>query len=200
LSLGADVILHSTTKYLSGHGVIIGGALISPHLDYVHEHVQRVLKDFGGAPSPFDTWLANMGLKTFELRMQRHCASALALARYLEDHPKVARVNYPGLESFPGHQLAKRQMSCFGGMISFELKDGFNAGETLMNSVRLITLAVSLGNVDSLVSHPASMSHRAMPAEERRNLGISDGLVRFSVGIENLQDILADLEQALEKI
>jgi methionine-gamma-lyase len=197
LSLGADIVVHSTTKYLSGHGVIIGGAVISSHLDFMRQDLQAVQKLYGGVPSPFDAWLANLGLRTFELRMQRHCENALAVARYLEAHPKVARVHYPGLESHPGHAIAKKQMHCFGGMLSFELAGGYQAGEMLMNRVEVATLAVSLGNVDSLIQHPASMTHSAIPADIRRKMGISDGLVRFSVGIENIEDILADLDQGL---
>jgi methionine-gamma-lyase len=200
ISLGADIVAHSTTKYLSGHGVIIGGAVVSPHVDFVHNELKLVIKTTGAAPSPFDAWLLNLGLKTFELRMQRHCDNALVLARYLEKHPKIDRVYYPGLESHPGHEIACRQMSAFGGMISFELKGGVPAGEKLMNSVRLISLAVSLGMVDSLISHPASMTHAGVPRDERLKMGLSDGLVRFSVGIENVDDILADMDQALSLV
>jgi methionine-gamma-lyase len=199
LSLGAEVVVHSTTKFLSGHGVVVGGVVVSRHLDYVRKDLQLILKTLGGCPSPFDAWLANLGLKTFELRMQRHCQNAMAAARYLESHPKVAKVHYPGLESHPGHVIAKKQMHDYGGMISFELKDGLEAGTRLMNNVRLICLAVSLGTVESLIQHPASMTHSSVPAEERLKMGISDGLVRFSVGLENTEDILADLEQALAK-
>ncbi|TLM99537.1 methionine gamma-lyase, partial [bacterium] len=184
LTLGADVSLHSTTKYLSGHGLVIGGAVISRHVDWVHKDLYGLLKVLGGSESPFDAWLANIGLKTFELRMQRHCESAMTVARYLESHAKVARVYYPGLESHPDHALARRQMHDYGGMIAFELKGGMAAGEALMNRVQTCTLAVSLGNVDSLIQHPASMTHSAVPREERLSAGITDGLVRLSVGIE----------------
>jgi methionine-gamma-lyase len=200
LSLGADVVVHSTTKYLSGHGVIIGGMVISTHVDYMQQEVALMLKTLGGAPSPFDAWLGNLGLKTFEVRMERHCANALGVARYLASHPKVAAVHYPGLESHAGHAIARRQMHAFGGMLSFELKGGLKAGAALMNHVKLATLAVSLGNVDSLIQHAASMTHSSIPPEERSRMGITDGLVRFSVGIENIEDILADLEQALRNI
>jgi len=199
LSLGADVVVHSATKYLSGHGVIIGGLVISTHLDYMKQQIPLIMKTLGGAPSPFDTWLANLGLKTFELRLQRHCENALAVAQFLQNHPAVERVNYPGLESDPGHEIAKQQMHAFGGMVSFELMDGLQGGERLMNRLQLVTLGVSLGNVDSLIQHPASMTHVSVPPAERHKMGISDGLVRFSVGIENEQDILADLEQGLAK-
>jgi methionine-gamma-lyase len=199
LSLGADVVVHSATKYLSGHGVIIGGLVISTHLDYMKQQIPLIMKTLGGAPSPFDTWLANLGLKTFELRLQRHCENALAVAQFLQNHPAVERVNYPGLESDPGHEIAKQQMHAFGGMVSFELMDGLQGGERLMNRLQLVTLGVSLGNVDSLIQHPASMTHVSVPPAERHKMGISDGLVRFSVGIENEQDIIADLEQGLAK-
>ena len=197
LSLGADIVVHSATKYLSGHGVIIGGLVISNQINCMKEDIPLIMKTLGGAPSPFDAWLANLGLKTFELRLQRHCENALAVAKFLQDHPAVERVNYPGLESDPGHGIAKQQMHAFGGMVSFELRDGLQGGEQLMNRLNLVTLGVSLGNVDSLIQHPASMTHVSVPPAERQKMGISDGLVRFSVGIENEADILADLEQAL---
>ena len=197
LNYGADVVIHSTTKYLSGHGVIIGGAVISPHLDYIHKDVRESLVLLGGVPSPFDAWLANLGLRTFELRMQRHCANAMAIAHYLEKHPKVATVYYPGLESDPGNAIARKQMDCFGGMLSFELKGGLQAGVALMDAVQVATLAVSLGNLDTLIQHPASMTQSTVSPEERQRMGVSDGLVRLSVGIENVEDLLDDLEQAL---
>jgi methionine-gamma-lyase len=198
LSLGADVVIHSTTKYLSGHGLLVGGVVVSPHRDYVRNDLYPVLKVLGGCAGPFDAWLTGVGLRTFELRMQRHCENAMQVARFLEAHPSVDRVHYPGLESHPGHATACRQMEPFGGMISFELKDGFRGGEAMMNRVRLATLAVSLGNVDTLIQHPASMTHSQVSAEARRKMGITDGLVRLSVGIENVEDILADLNQALD--
>jgi methionine-gamma-lyase len=198
LSLGADVCLHSTTKYLSGHGMIVGGAVVSRHPDWVQKELYSILKNLGGSASPFDCWLAAIGLKTFELRMQRHCENAMQVARFLYDHPKVAEVYYPGLESHPGYEIARRQMSCFGGMISFELKGGLAAGEAMLNRVRLMTLAVSLGNTDTLIQHPASMTHAGVPREERLKIGLTDGLVRLSVGIENVEDILDDLDQALQ--
>jgi methionine-gamma-lyase len=197
LSLGADVVVHSTTKFLSGHGALTGGAVVSTHPDYIRNSLYKFVKVLGGIPSPFDSWLANLGLKTFELRMQRHCENALQVAQFLSSHPAVATVYYPGLESDPGHQVALRQMHAFGGMLSFELKGGMQAGTRLMERVRLATLAVSLGNVDTLIEHPASMTHGPVSPEDRLSQGITDGLVRFSVGIENLPDILADLEQGL---
>ena len=200
LSLGADLVVHSTTKYLSGHGLIIGGVLISPHVEFIGNELQKTATIYGASPSPFDTWLANIGLKTFGVRMEKHCQNALKVAGFLSHHPKVERVNYPGLVSFPYHQIAEKQMSSYGGMISFELKAGYEAGKTLMNSLKLITLAVSLGNIDSLIEHPASMTHHNVQEDKRREMGISDGLVRFSVGIENVEDIIEDLDQGLLRV
>ena len=204
LSLGADIVAHSTTKYLSGHGLIIGGAIATRHPEFLDpDKAQFMLasKVFGGAPSPFDAWLTHIGLKTFELRMQRHVENASQTASWLANHPKVTRVYYPGLPDFPGHAVASKQMvNGFGGMLSFELKGGYNAGVQLMNNLDLITLAVSLGNVDSLIEHPASMTHAAMSPEDRLEFGIKDALIRFSVGIENIEDVIADLGQALDRV
>ena len=197
LSLGADIVMHSTTKFLSGHGALTGGVVVSAHPEYIRKTLYTFVRTLGGIPSPFDTWLANLGLKTFELRMQRHCDNAIQVARFLATHPAVAEVHYPGLEDDPGHSIAAQQMFAFGGMLSFELKGGMQAGIQLMERVRLATLAVSLGMVDTLIEHPASMTHGPVPHEDRLNQGITDGLVRLSVGIENLPDILADLEQGL---
>jgi methionine-gamma-lyase len=197
LSLGADIAIHSTTKFLSGHGALTGGAVVSSHPEYIQKSLYMYVKVMGGIPSPFDSWLANLGLKTFELRMQRHCENTLQVAQFLATHPAVATVYFPGLESDPGYEIAKRQMSAFGAMLSFELKGGMQAGIRMMERVKLATLAVSLGNVDTLIEHPASMTHGPVRREDRLNQGITDGLVRLSVGIENLPDILADLEQAL---
>lgn len=204
LTLGADVVVHSTTKYIGGHGTIIGGTVISRHPEFFHPSKERLYlasKVFGGCASPFDTWLTNIGLKTFELRMQRHIENAATIAQWLQDHPKVSTVYYPGLTSFPGYALAQKQMfNGFGGMISFELTGGFDAAVSLMQSVEMITLAVSLGNVDSLIQHPASMTHAAMSPEDRKEFGITESLIRFSVGIENVNDIIEDLDQALQSI
>jgi methionine-gamma-lyase len=198
LTLGTDVVVHSTTKFLSGHGLIIGGAAVTTHVDFGRGELYRMFKILGGVPSPFDAWLGNIGLKTFEVRMQRICANARQLASFLETDRRVAQVYYPGLESHPQYELACRQMIDPGGMITFELKGGFTAGAYMMNHVRVATLAVSLGNVDTLISHPASMTHSNVPPEARRQMGISDGLVRFSVGIENIEDIINDLDQAMQ--
>jgi len=199
-NLGADIVLHSTTKYLCGHGTIIGGVVLSRHLDWVKDRLWNQLKLYGGSPSPFDAWLTHLGLKTYELRMSRHCENATTIARWLLDHPKIGRVFYPGLPDHPGHDIAKRQMLAFGGMLACELKGGYQAGINFMNHVKLFALAPTLGNVDSLIQHPASMSHVNVPQSDRLKAGITDGLVRLSVGIENVEDLLEDLSQALEKI
>jgi cystathionine gamma-lyase len=193
---GADIIMHSTTKYLSGHNLIIGGILLTDRED-LQEQFKFLQKSVGAVPSPFDCWLAIEGLKTLSLRMARHSANALRVAEYLAAHPKVAKVSYPGLPSHPGHQIAARQMeNGFGGMISFELVGGLQAGIWLMNAVKLCALAESLGAVETMITHPASMTHAEVPHEERRARGLPDGLVRLSVGIEDVEDIIADLDQA----
>jgi len=198
LTLGADVVVHSTTKYLGGHGTIVGGAVISRHVEYVRGDLFNVLKLWGASASPFDSWLGALGMKTFELRMERHCANAMRIAEWLEGHPAVARVHYPGLKSHPQYALAKKQMLAPGGMLAFELKNGLAAGEALLNSVKVATLVVSLGNVDTLIQHPASMTHAGMSMDARRRAGISDGLVRLSVGIENVEDLIDDLDQGMK--
>lgn len=198
LDYGVDLVVHSTTKYLSGHNQIIGGAVVTND-DALHEKLRFFQKSIGAVSSPFDCWLTLLGMKTLSLRMQAHSDNGMKVAKYLEDHPKVARVSYPGLESHPEHDIAKRQMSAFSGMISFELAGGLEAGRTLMNSMKLLSLAESLGAVESMITHPATMTHADVPREEREERGLTDGLVRISVGIEDVEDILADLEQALAK-
>ncbi len=200
LEMGVDVVLHSTTKYLTGHGTVVGGAIVTADPELYHERLKPALKLYGGVAGPMDAWLTGLGLKTFHLRMARHCENGLAVARYLEGHPAVAYVNYPGLESFPQHELARAQMDGFGGMLSFELRGGYDAGKKLMDQVRLCTLAVSLGAVDTLIEHPASMTHFKLSPEERARMGISEGLVRLSVGLEDVEDIIADLDQALASL
>ena len=199
LSLGADVVMHSTTKYLSGHGAIIGGALTTRH-EWIKEELFHTMKDTGACPSPFDTWLLNMGMKTLPLRMERHCSNAQAIAEWLVKHPRIAHVYYPGLPGFPQHHLANRQMRLPGGMISFEIDGDYEASKRFLNNVHLHTLAVSLGCVDSLIQHPASMTHASMSPEARAHAGITDSLIRLSVGIEETEDLLADLEQALARM
>ncbi|MFM1891323.1 MAG: hypothetical protein RLZ44_400 [Pseudomonadota bacterium] len=199
IEFGADFVVHSLTKYLSGHGDLIAGAIIGPREDIQQIHFHG-LKDMTGAViSAFDAYLTIRGLKTLELRMDRHCQSAHRLAQLIEGHAATARVYYPGLESHPQHQLAKRQMDGFGGMIAFELKGGYEAGMRFMDAVQLATRAVSLGDAETLVQHPASMTHITYPPEERLRHGISDGLIRLSVGLENLEDLAADIQQALDR-
>lgn len=197
-ALGVDFVIHSTTKYLNGHGNSISGVVIGRDLELMRKGVWRAMKLVGTNCSPFEAWLTNNGIKTLSLRMERHCSNAMALAKYLEKNPAVERVNYPGLSSHPDHELAKRQMTGgFGGMLSFELKGGLQAGIDCMNRIRFCSLAPTLGDVDTLILHPASSSHLAVPKEIRLLNGITDGLIRISVGIENVTDIVADLEQAI---
>jgi len=198
LDFGADLVMHSTTKYLSGHNQLIGGAVITNRED-LFDSLKFIQKTVGAVPGPFDCWLTLLGLKTLDLRMNKHNENGLEIATYLESHPKVKRVIYPGLESHTMHHIAKEQMSGFSGMISFELKGGLESGKALMNHVELCLLAESLGAVESMITHPATMTHVDVPKEERIARGFSDGLVRLSVGIENVTDIISDLEQALRK-
>jgi methionine-gamma-lyase len=199
LELGADVVVHSTTKYLCGHGTVVGGVMTTTS-DEVKDQAYTVIKDVGGSPSPFDAWLVNLGTKTLPLRMERHCDNALAIARYLAKHPKVERVYYPGLESHPHHELARRQMRKFGGVVSFDIAGGIDAGRRLMDHIEIFTLAVSLGCVDSLIEHPASMTHACVPRDKRERAGIGDGLVRISAGVEDVDDLLAALEDGLTRV
>ncbi len=196
LELGADVVLHSTTKYINGHGTTVGG-LVTTIDEAYKNRVYMMLCDVGANPSPFDCFLINQGLKTLPLRMEKHCANAMAVARFLEAHPKVDRVYYPGLESCPDHAVAKKQMKDFGGMVSFELVGGTVAGRTLMDNIEVFTLAVSLGCVDSLIQHPASMTHACVPRDKRLAGGVTDGLVRVSVGVEDEEDLLRALDKGL---
>ena len=199
LEFGADMVVHSTTKYLSGHNQLIGGAVITNRED-IFEEMKFVQKTIGAVPSPFDCWLTMLGAKTLHLRMSRHSHNAQIVAEFLESHPKVAKVAYPGLPSHPQHEIAKRQMDGFSGMMCFELEGGVPAGKLLMNSVELCALAESLGAVETMITHPASMTHADVPEEERHARGLTDGLVRLSVGIEDPEDIVDDLKMALEKV
>ncbi len=194
---GVDYIVHSTTKFLNGHGNSIAGALVGHDMELMTGRIWQTMKLAGTNCNPWDAWLVHNGMKTLELRMDRHSQNALAVAEFLEKHPKVSRVNYNGLPSHPDHTLAKKQMRDFGGMLSFELRDGLQAGIDFMNKIQFCTLAPTLGDADTLILHPASMSHINIPKEIRLQNGITDGLVRLSVGIENARDIIADLEQAL---
>ncbi|HIA94650.1 MAG TPA: PLP-dependent transferase [Candidatus Marinimicrobia bacterium] len=199
LEFGADLVMHSTTKYLSGHNQLIGGVVITNRED-LFDQLKFVQKSIGAVPGPFDCWLTILGIKTLDLRMKKHDSNARTVAEYLEAHPKVASVTYPGLPSHPAHEIAKKQMSGFSGMISFELTGGIPAGKTVMNSVKLAKLAESLGSVETMITHPATMTHADVPQAEREARGLTDGLVRISVGIENPDDIIADLEQAINQV
>ena len=199
LEFGADIIVHSATKYIGGHGDTIGGIIVG-RKDFIKVAKSETLRDLGGCISPFNAWLLLRGLKTLPVRMERHSWNAMRIAQYLSFHPKVSRVWYPGLRIHPQHELAAKQMSGFGGMIAFELKGGRKAGEVLMDSVKLMILAVSLGDVDTLIEHPASMTHSTYSEEELAALGITEGMVRLSVGIEGVDDLINDLSQALKKI
>ncbi len=199
LEFGADIVMHSTTKYISGHNQIIGGAIITSD-DSIAEKMKFIQKTIGAVPSPFDCWLTLLGIKTLSLRMKRHCENAQEVAEFLESHPSVERVSYPGLPSHPGFSIASKQMDGFSGMISMELKGGIPAGKKLMNSLKLCALAESLGAVETMITHPATMTHADVPEKERHARGLTDGLVRLSVGIEDVNDIIDDLAQALEKI
>ncbi|OLY93607.1 methionine-gamma-lyase [Cnuella takakiae] len=194
---GADFIVHSTTKFLNGHGTAIGGALIGRDIELMKTAVTKTHRLLGGNANPFDAFLLINGMKTLEVRMDRHCSNAQQVAEFLEGHQAVGRVNYTGLPSHPDFALAQKQMRAAGGMLSFELKDGFNAGVAFMNKLQMCLRTVSLGTCDTLLCHPPSMTHYSVPLEQREQYGITDGLIRMNVGIENIQDILADLEQAL---
>ena len=196
---GADIVMHSTTKYISGHNQLIGGIIITND-EEIHERMKFVQKTIGAVPSPFDCWLTLLGVKTLHLRMHRHASNAQAVAEFLESHPQVEKITYPGLKSHPQYGVAKEQMDGFSGMISFELKGGIPAGTTVMNNVKLCSLAESLGAVETMITHPATMTHVDVPAVERHARGLTDGLVRISVGIEDPDDIIDDLKQALEKV
>lgn len=198
IELGAQIVVHSLTKYLSGHSDVIGGIIIGSNSFL--KSLDTTLKNTGATMGPFDAWLTLRGIKTLPLRMEKHNENAIKIAEFLESHPKIEKVYYPGLRSHPQHELAKMQMSGFGGMVCFDVKGGLESGRKLMNSVKLCTLAVSLGAVETLIQHPASMTHAVVPKEERLKTGITDSLVRLSVGIENIEDIIDDLKQSLEKI
>lgn len=198
LSFGFDVVVHSATKYLNGHSDMIGGVAIVGAREDLAEKIGFLQNSIGSIAGPFDAFLAHRGVKTLGLRMERHCASALKIAQFLEAHPKIERVIYPGLTSHPQHALAKRQMNGFGGMISAIVKGGEKAATTMLAKCEVFTLAESLGGIESLIEHPAIMTHASIPAEVRRSIGIDDGLIRLSVGIENVEDLIADLEAALD--
>lgn len=199
LELGCEIVIHSATKYIGGHGDTIAGVVVSKK-EYIDDLRAKILRDIGGVISPLNAWLLLRGLKTLPVRMDRHCTNALEIAKFLSLHPKINWVRYPGLSTHPQHELAKKQMKNFGGMITFEIKGGRKAGEKLMNNVGLLTLAVSLGDCDSLIEHPASMTHSTYTSKELDDIGISEGLIRISVGLEDSSDIITDLKLALKKI
>jgi cystathionine gamma-lyase len=196
LEFGADVVLHSATKYINGHSDIVGGVVVCGNADLAAQ-LGFLQNSVGAIAGPFDAFLAMRGLKTLHLRMKAHCESALVIAKWLEQHPAVERVIYPGLKSHPQHALAKRQMDGFGGIITIVVKGGMRKARRMLERCELFALAESLGGVESLIEHPASMTHASVPAANRKRLGISDGLVRLSVGTEDVADLIDELQQAL---
>lgn len=197
LQYGADVVVHSTTKYIGGHSDVVGGAIMANDQE-LYEKIKFHQNALGAVPAPFDCYLTMRGIKTLEVRMKKHQQNALAIAKYLEAHPEIEHVVYPGLPSHPQYQLAQQQMSGFGGVITFFVKGGYERSKKFLESVRVFALAESLGGVESLIEHPASMTHASVEAEDRAALGITDNLIRASVGIEEVDDLIKDLEQALE--
>ncbi|MBU1095329.1 MAG: methionine gamma-lyase [Ignavibacteriae bacterium HGW-Ignavibacteriae-2] len=199
IQFGTDVVLHSMTKFLNGHADVVAGIIVVKD-EETYKHFRKTLNQLGGVIDPFNAFLVHRGIKTLSLRMQRHCENALVIAEWLEQHPKIEWVRYPGLKNDPDYMIGQKQHTGPGGMITFELKGGFEAGEKVMNSVKFCQLAVSLGGVESLIQHPASMTHLTMGKEARSIAGITEGLVRLSVGIEKVDDIIADLKQAFDQI
>jgi len=199
IEYGVDLVVHSTTKYLNGHSDVVGGAVVTT-TDELSQKVQFLLNAMGTCAAPFDCWLVLRGIETLPVRMKQHEENALAVANYLNGHPKVKKVFYPGLESHRGHEIAKRQMKGFGGVVSFELGGGIEGVNTFLRKLRVFSLAESLGGVASLAEHPATMSHASMPKNYREKVGITDELIRLSVGLENVDDLTEDLEQALERL
>jgi cystathionine gamma-lyase/cystathionine beta-lyase len=197
IEYGVDLVVHSTTKYLNGHSDVIGGIVVTTTTELT-QRVQFLLNAMGTCASPFDCWLVQRGIKTLPLRMKQHQENAMAVAGFLEKHPKVRKVFYPGLKSHPGHMIAREQMKGFGGMVSFEIEGGLEGATSFLRKLSLFSLAESLGGVDSLVGHPVTMSHAAMPEEVRRRCGITEGIIRLSVGLENADDLVEDLKQALD--
>ena len=197
--LGTDISLNSVSKYIGGHSDVIMGFLTLSDAK-LYDKLMFASKTFGGCPSPFDCYMALRGLKTLKLRMEAHCKNAMAIAKFLEKHDKVEKTVYPGLQSHPQHEIAKKQMRGFSGMITFYIKGGIDQSKTFLSSLKVVTLAESLGGVESLIECPAVMTHGSVPSEKRKELGISDNLIRFSVGVEDLEDLLNDIDQALGKI
>jgi len=199
LELGADIVVHSVTKYINGHSDVVGGVVITSN-EEVHKKLRFLQNALGAVPSPFDSFLVMRGIKTLHVRMREHEKNALAVAQFLEQHPKVQSVRYPGLPSHPHHELAKKQQSGFGGMVTFWLKGGLSESRRFLENLHIFTCAESLGGVESLAEHPAIMTHASVAAEERQKLGIHDNMCRLSVGIEDVQDLLADLTRALNAV
>jgi methionine-gamma-lyase len=195
---GVDFVFHSTTKFLNGHGTSIGGVLLGKDIERMKTKVWKWHVLLGGNSNPFDAFLLINGMKTLEIRMDRHCSNAETVAKYLSNHPAIEHVNYVGLPSHPDHAIALKQMKHPGALMSFEVKGGLPAGQQFIDKLQMCVKAISLGTVDTLISHPASMSHKGLSKEEREKFGITDGLIRLSVGIENIADILTDFEQALK--
>src|SRR3712207_1996781 len=196
LALGADIVVHSTTKYMGGHSDVVGGAVVTSKQGF-YEEMKFYQNAAGGVPGPFDSWIVLRGLKTLAVRMRQHEENAGAVAAFLRDHPQVETVNYPGLTSHPQHELAKKQMSGFSGMVSFTLKGGAEAAHASVQKTEVFHFAESLGGVESLITHPATMTHAAIPREQREARGVTDGLLRLSVGIEDKEDLVADLDRAI---
>lgn len=197
ITLGADIAYHSMSKYINGHSDVVAGAIMTSN-DAIYNRLKYLQNSIGPSQSPFDSWLVLRGVKTLGVRMDRHNENAMVVAKFLESHPQVERVSYPGLESHPQHDLAKEQMSGFGGMITFFIKGGIEASRKFLENVHLFMLAESLGGVESLIEHPAIMTHASIPKAEREKIGLTDNLIRLSVGIENIDDLIADLENAFE--
>jgi cystathionine beta-lyase len=200
LNLGADIVMHSVTKYLGGHSDVVMGALVVND-DKLYQDLHFIMNSCGAVPGPQDSFLVLRGIKTLHLRMERHCLNGRKIAEYLKNHPKIGKIYWPGFADHPNHAVAKKQMKDFGGMLSFTLKgDNLEQAVKLMESVELFSLAESLGGVESLINHPASMTHASIPKEERLKSGLSDSLIRLSIGVEDAEDLIADLEQALGKV
>lgn len=199
IELGADFVVHSCTKYMSGHSDVIGGVMVTNHAEF-KEQLDFARMAIGLNPSPFDAWLVMRGVRTLAIRMERHEKNALALVEYLQRHPKTEKLYYPGLDSHPKHDVAKRQMSGFGGMVSVELDMSLQHGKEFVSKMKLFSLAESLGGVESLVCHPATMTHASIPPAKRAEMGLGDGLIRFSVGIEDSEDLIQDLDDCLARV
>ncbi|MBX9721545.1 MAG: cystathionine gamma-synthase [Candidatus Obscuribacterales bacterium] len=199
LDLGSDVVVHSTTKYLGGHSDVVGGAIVTSNNE-IYENLKFHQNAVGAVPGPFDSWLVMRGLKTLSLRMREHCKNAEAIAKHLEKHPAIEKVVYPGLSTHPQHELAKKQMDGFGGMVSCVVRGGLENARTVLNNTKLFALAESLGGVESLIGHPATMTHASIPKEIREERGVVDGLIRLSVGVEDVDDLIEDIDNALAKI